>query len=119
MDSMIYKSQDDEPMGSVEELIGRLALINIGPEHSESTMLYGPGVTVRFLGSDNTLLEDRNAKVLQIDIQCTHDLESEIARLTLERVEEHFAGWERAFEIETDSDNDETDFWELDEFQDD
>ena len=118
MDSMIYKSQDDEPMGSVEELIERLARINIGPEHSEGTMLYGPGVTVRFLGSDNTLLEDRSAKVLQIDIQCTHDLESEIARLTLERVEETFTEWARAFEVDTDANNDETDFWELDEFQD-
>tara|TARA_B100001059_G_scaffold226991_1_gene256178 strand:+ start:408 stop:773 length:366 start_codon:yes stop_codon:yes gene_type:complete len=119
MDSMIYKSPNDEPMGSVEELIERLSNINIGPEHAGGTMLYGPGVTVRFLGPENALLEERNAEVLQIDIQCTHDLESEIARLTLERVEEHFAGWERAFEIETDSGNDETDFWELDEFQDD
>ena len=118
MDSMIYKSQDDESMGSVEELIGRLAQINIGPEHSERTMLFGPGVSVRFLGADNTLLEDPSAKVLQIDIQCTHDLESEIARLTLERVEETFTEWARAFEVDTDANNDETDFWELDEFQD-
>ena len=81
-------------------------------------LLYGPGVTVRFLGSDNTLLEDPSAMVLQIDIQCTHDLESEIARLTLERVEENFTEWARAFEVETDADNDATDFWELDEFQD-
>ena len=115
---MIYKSRNDEPMGSVDELIGRLAVVNIGPEHSEGTMLYGPGVTVRFLGSDNTLLEERSAKVLQIDIQCTHDLESEIARLTLERVEETFTEWARAFEVEIDAKNDETDFWELDEFQD-
>jgi hypothetical protein len=81
-------------------------------------MLYGPGVSVRFLGADNTLLEDPSAKVLQIDIQCTHDLESEIARLTLERVEETFTQWARAFEVDTDANNDETDFWELDEFQD-
>ena len=119
MDSMIYKSLNDEPMGSVGELTERLSRINIGPDHSDGTMLYGPGVTLRFLGADNTLLEDRDASVLQVDIQCTHDLESGIARLTLERVEEHFTEWARAFEIETDGDNDETDFWELDEFQDD
>ena len=106
-------------MGSVGELTERLSRINIGPEASDGTMLYGPGVTLRFLGADNTLLEERDASVLQVDIQCTHDLESEIARLTLERVEEHFTEWSRAFEIETDGDNDETDFWELDEFQDD
>ena len=118
MDSMIYKSQDGAPMGSVEGLIGRLGHINIGPEHGAGTILYGPGVSVRFLGGENVLLEDHGADVLQVDVQCTHDLESEIARLTLERVEEHFPEWERAFEIEGDADNDETDFWELDEFQD-
>jgi hypothetical protein len=106
-------------MGSVEELTTRLAHINIGPEHSKGSLLFGPGVSVRFLGPENELLEQHDAAVMQVDIQCTHDLESEIARLTLERVEENFTEWERAFEIENDDDKDGTDFWELDEFQDD
>lgn len=116
---MIYKAPKDEPMGSVKELTDRLADVNIGPEYSKGTLLYGPGVTVRFLGSENQLLEDHGDAVMQIDVQCTHDLESEIARLTLERLEEHFTEWARAFEIENDANKDGTDFWELDEFQDD
>ena len=119
MDSMIYKSPDDKPLGTRGELVRKLAGFNTMPEIEGGSVLFGPGISVRFLDESNGEITEDHAQVKMVDVQCTHDLESEIANLSLERLEENFPLWQRAFEPEEDEAEDTTTFFDINEFLDD
>ena len=111
-DSMIYISSDGGPLGTREELCGRLATINTLPDGSESETLYGPGIKVTFLpeGSD---------EVHQVEVEASGPLEREIAELSFERIENTFQNWVRSFDpAGDDAGQDTEEFFDVGEFLD-
>ena len=52
------------------------------------------------------------------ELQCTHDLEAELANISLERLEENFPRWQRAFEIKPSGPEDTANFFDIKEFLD-
>ena len=118
MDSMIYKSPDDKPLGTRGQLVRQLSAFNTMPEHEDAHVLFGPGISIRLLDESNQELVNEEDLVKIIDVQCTHDLESELANLTLERLEENFPRWQRAFEPEDAKADDTASFFDINEFLD-
>ena len=118
MDSMIYKSPDDKPLGTRGELVEKLAGFNTMPEIEGGSVLFGPGISIRFLDTSNHELNHDDDLVQLIDVQCTHDLEAELANLSLERLEENFPRWQRAFETEKNGPDDTANFFDINEFLD-
>ncbi len=118
MDSMIYKSADDKPLGVRSQLVRQLASLNTMPESQGGTVLFGPGISVRFLDESNRELTGDDDLVCMVDVQCTHDLESELANISLVRIEERFPLWKRAFEPEEQTPDDTGQFFDIKEFLD-
>lgn len=118
MDSMIYKSPDDTPLGTRGELVAKLAGFNTMPEIEGGSVLFGPGISVRLLDESNDEITTDDGLVKMVDVQCTHDLESELANLSLERLEENFPLWQRAFEPEDPESDDTATFFDINEFLD-
>ena len=118
MDSMIYKSPDDKPLGTRGELVGKLAGFNTMPELEGGSALFEPGISLRFLDEANQEITNDEEQVRMIDVQCTHDLESELANLSLERLEENFPLWQRAFEPEDAEADDTATYFDINEFLD-
>ena len=85
MDSMIYKSPDDTPLGTRGELVAKLAGFNTMPEIEGGSVLFGPGISIRLLDESNEEITSEDGLVKMVDVQCTHDLESELANLSLEQ----------------------------------
>ena len=118
MDSMIYKSPDDKPLGTRSQLVRQLAGFNTMPEVEGGTVLFGPGISVRFLDETSHELTNDDDLVRMVDVQCTHDLESELANISLERIEENFPLWKRAFEPQSEEPDDTAQFFDINEFLD-
>ena len=118
MDSMIYKSPNDKPLGTRGDLVGQLAGFNTMPEIEGGSVLFGPGISVRFLNESNQEITNEDDLVNMIDVQCTHDLESELANISLERLEESFPLWQRAFDPEQAEADDTATFFDINEFLD-
>ena len=116
MDSMIYKSPDDKPLGTRGELVQKLSGFNTMPEFEGGSVLFGPGISIRFLDAESTELTNDDDPVQLIDVQCTHDLESELANISLERLEENFPRWQRAFEHQEAEPDDTANFFDINEF---
>ena len=81
-------------------------------------VLFGPGISIRLLNDSNEEITSDDGLVTMVDVQCTHDLESELANLSLERLEENFPLWQRAFEPEVPESDDTGTFFDINEFLD-